>query len=121
EQAYSFDKENKEQAYGFAETAPDVQTHVSNWQPPKPMYSPEPLLASAADFSPVPITLNGSQTVLPARDGGVPYLFLDMLTLVNIDPSKPEGDIELILNGHDASFLEKISAGDDIHIGWKRR
>ncbi|MEG1125548.1 MAG: cell division FtsA domain-containing protein [Oscillospiraceae bacterium] len=122
EQAYGSDKENgKEQAFGFAETDADVQTLVSNWQPPKPMYSPEPLLASEADFSPVPITLNGSQTVLPARDGGVPYLFLDMLTLVNIDPSKPEGDIELILNGHDASFLEKISAGDDIHIGWKRR
>ncbi|MEG0180223.1 MAG: hypothetical protein RR654_11795, partial [Oscillospiraceae bacterium] len=58
---------------------------------------------------------------LPPREGGAAYMFLDMLSLAKIDPSKPEGDIELLLNGHDASFLERVNMGDEIDIHWKQR
>ena len=100
--------------------APTPQPAPS-WQPPEPMFSPEPLLMQEADLRAVSITLNGQPLTLPAREGGVPYLFLDMLTLADIDPSKPQGDIELLLNGRDASFLERIHSGDSVQIAWTRR
>lgn len=67
------------------------------------------------------LTINNQRINLPPKADGTKYLFLDMLTLVEIDPSKPQGDIALLLNGVAASFLDEISSGDSIEIYWKKR
>ncbi len=68
----------------------------------------------------ITITLNGrSAELIPKEDRG-PYLFVDMLNFVDIDPTKPQGDIVLRLNGRDASYLEIIHDGDSVDIYWDK-
>ena len=64
------------------------------------------------------ITVNGERHVLPRKDQ--PYQFLDMLNLVDIDPTKPQGNIILRLNGREASYLEIVNNGDEVEICWDR-
>jgi hypothetical protein len=67
------------------------------------------------------VTLNGSQIVLQPKADGVPYVFMDMLNYVDIDPTKPQGEIVLQLNGKDASYLKNLADGDVVDIYWKKR
>jgi len=62
------------------------------------------------------VTINGNSVMLPKKDDN--YIFADMLNYTNIDPSKPEGDIVLLHNGREASYLNLISEGDIITIKW---
>ena len=66
------------------------------------------------------ITLNGEKLWLPHKPQGG-YLFLDMLNLVDIDPSKPQGNILLLLNGRNAAYLDNVENGDEIEIRWEKR
>lgn len=123
---YTDTSENKNEPMTTIEEEPkDIEDNstavLDGWEPGELMFSPEPLLISEDDFKPLTITLNGTRLTLPPREGGAAYMFLDMLSLAKIDPSKPEGDIELLLNGHDASFLERVNMGDEIEIHWKQR
>lgn len=66
----------------------------------------------------IKITLNGESVWLdPKPHGG--YQFLDMLNLVDIDPTKPQGNIVLCLNGRNASYLDDIRNGDTVDIRWE--
>lgn len=66
----------------------------------------------------IKITLNGESVWLdPKPHGG--YQFLDMLNLVDIDPTKPQGNIVLRLNGRNASYLDDIRGGDTVDIYWE--
>lgn len=112
------------------------------WEAPEP--SPEPVSQPVSEPSPEPaselpresaqtpppaapafggrpgmkITLNGESVWLdPKPHGG--YQFLDMLNLVDIDPTKPQGNIVLRLNGHNASYLDDIRNGDTVDIYWE--
>lgn len=67
------------------------------------------------------ITLNQRSIELPPKEDKTPYLFLDMLNLVDIDPTKPEGDIVLRVNSQNASYLQEIHQGDSIQIYWSSR
>lgn len=67
---------------------------------------------------PVRVRINGEEHLLPPKPNGDPYQFLEMLTLVDIDPSKPQGDIVLLHNGTSASYLQKVVSGDEIKIFW---
>lgn len=67
------------------------------------------------------VTLNGRVTTLAPKEGNIPYQFVDMLNLVDIDPTKPQGDIVLRLNGKNASYLEVLQDGDDVEIRWEKR
>lgn len=67
------------------------------------------------------VKINGQQINLPPKADGTKYLFLDMLTLVEIDPSKPQGDIALLLNGKPASYLDEVTSGSSVEIYWKKR
>lgn len=69
---------------------------------------------------PILITLNGRRTTLLPKEDGGKYIFLDMLNLVKIDATKPEGNIILRLNGEDAGYLMEISTGDTIDIFWDK-
>lgn len=66
------------------------------------------------------VTINGKDRPLPPKpDKGV-YQFLEMLNYVDIDPSKPEGNIVLKLNGRQASYLDVIGDRDAIEIYWEK-
>jgi len=62
------------------------------------------------------VTINGNSVMLPKK--GDNYIFADMLNYTDIDPSRPEGDIVLLHNGREASYLNLISEGDIITIKW---
>lgn len=87
---------------------------VAQSEPPAP--EPAPVTMGAE----LMITLNGHSTTLYPKVDGSPYLFLDMLNLVNIDPSKPQGNIVLKHNGEEASFMTPVLNGDTINIHWDR-
>lgn len=66
------------------------------------------------------VTLNQRQIELFPKEDKTPYLFVDMLNYVDIDPTKPEGDIVLRVNGQNASYLQEIRGGDTIQIYWSQ-
>lgn len=66
----------------------------------------------------ISVTLNGKYIDLPEKEGNVPYIFADMLNYTDIDPSNPKGNIILLHNSKEASYLNIISANDDIIIKW---
>lgn len=72
------------------------------------------------EFKALNVTLNGNNAKLYPKEDGTDYLFLDMLNFVNIDPSRPEGNIVLKINGRDASYLDVILDGSVIEIYWDK-
>lgn len=114
-----------------------AETIQRAWEAPQPVTASEPEAApepvrqeqppaqeQAAQPAPwggrpgMKITLNGDSVWLdPKPHGG--YQFLDMLNLVDIDPTKPQGNIVLRLNGHNASYLDDIRNGDTVDIHWE--
>ncbi|KAF5040202.1 hypothetical protein DSECCO2_535980 [anaerobic digester metagenome] len=86
---------------------------------PAPSTAPQPLPMPVVPA--LEVTVNGIKRMLPPKpDGGV-YQFLDMLNLVDIDPTKPQGDIVLLHNGRSASYIEPVLHGDKIDIYWAKR
>jgi len=65
------------------------------------------------------ILLNGEPFELPHRNDGSPNLFIDLFSYLDIDTSNPQGRLILRINGHEASYLEELSEGDDIQIYWE--
>ncbi len=65
------------------------------------------------------VTLNHAPLALPPKEDGTPYFLVDMLNLVDMDLTKPEGRIIVIkVNGQDAPYLQQLAEGDDIDIHW---
>lgn len=64
------------------------------------------------------VTLNEASLLLTPKEDDTPYLFFDMLNYVDIDPSKPQGNIVLLLNGKPAEYLDAIHENDIIDIYW---
>lgn len=90
-------------------------------QPGYPALEPVPQDTPKPANLPLHITLNGTSTMLKPKAGNVPYYFVDMLNLVDIDPTKPQGEIVLQVNGKDAAYLQPLSDGDAVDIYWKKR
>lgn len=65
------------------------------------------------------IYVNGELYTLPKRNNGNPHLFLDLIGMLDIDTSNPQGKIVLRINGNDASYLEQLSEGDKVDIYWE--
>lgn len=70
------------------------------------------------DAPKINVTVNQNRYELPSKADNMPYLFVDMLNLVDIDPSKPQGNIVLQINGKNASYLEQINNNDTVDIYW---
>ena len=97
-----------------------------------PASEPASSLGPAADHPPasepappasaglIRITLNESPLTLPPKADGAPYQFFDLLNFVEIDPSKPQGNIVQRLNGQYASYLATLQDGDEVEIYWDR-
>ncbi len=65
------------------------------------------------------VTLNHDFLSLPEKPDGAPYYLVDMLNLVDMDLSKPEGrQIVIKINGKDAAYLQLLEDGDTIDIHW---
>lgn len=64
------------------------------------------------------VKINNTVVELPNKLDKTPYIFADMLNYTNIDPSKPKGNIVLLHNGKEASYLDLISDNDEIVIKW---
>lgn len=66
------------------------------------------------------LTLNHDSLALPQKEDGTSYYLVDMLNLVDMDLSKPEGRrIVIKVNGQDAAYLQMLSDGDVIDIHWE--
>ncbi len=64
------------------------------------------------------ITVNGRITRI--RDKESQHIFVDIFNYIDFDLSKPQGNIELKLNGKPAAFTDRIKQGDNIEIYWKK-
>lgn len=86
---------------------------------PEALAAPQPLPMPVVQA--LEVTVNGIKRTLPPKADGGTYQFLDMLNLVDIDPTKPQGDIVLLHNGSNASYIEPVQNGDKIDIYWAKR
>ncbi len=105
--------------YPLVEARPVEVRQVEFVQEPEPD-EPEQETADETDDRTIRIILNGRSAELVPKEDHTPYLFVDMLNFVDIDPTKPQGDIILQLNGRDASYLEVVSDGDSVDIYWDK-
>lgn len=99
---------------------PEAESEPASEPPREPVQeqAAPPAAPAWGGRSGIKITLNGESVWLdPKPHGG--YQFLDMLNLVDIDPTKPQGNIVLRLNGHNASYLDDIRNGDTVDIHWE--
>ncbi len=65
------------------------------------------------------VMINDSRVLLPQRQDNSPYLFVDMLNYIDIDPSTPKKNIKIQKNGVDASYLDVVNVGDSINVTWE--
>lgn len=124
---------SEDDSYEFhAVTGPVQLEDVVLLTEPEPVCEPEPEPIYVAEPEPKPVTeekrgpsmvvtLNRRNVELYPKEDKQPYLFLDMLNMVDIDPTKPQGDIILRVNGKNASYLQEIHQGDDIQIYWSQQ
>jgi hypothetical protein len=49
-----------------------------------------------------------------------PLVFVDLFDHIDFDLTKPQGIIDLQLNGQRARYTDELKSGDVIHIGWKK-
>jgi len=68
--------------------------------------------------SSIMVMVNNKAIRLPRKKDNMPYIFADMLNYTDIDPSKPKGNIILLHNGKEASYLNNISDNDEVIIKW---
>ncbi len=68
--------------------------------------------------SSIMVMVNNKAVSLPGKKDNTPYIFADMLNFTDIDPSRPKGNIILLHNGKEASYLNNISDNDEIIIKW---
>lgn len=100
----------------------ELLNHVHTWEEStepdeiKPHASPE--MISSDEESYIKVMINNRAVSLPRRNSNMPYIFADMLNYTDIDPSKPKGNIILLHNGREASYLNIISDNDEIIINW---
>ncbi len=81
--------------------------------------APEPVVVPPQDTVFIHLTLNHAPLQLTPLPDKTPYRLIDMLNLVDIDFSKPQGNIILHVNGQDAAYLQALADGDRVDIYWE--
>lgn len=92
----------------------DPPQAVQTDQEPKPDFPPLP----PDENGKIRILFNGQHCVLTPKEGG--YQLFTLLNYVDIDPNEPHGEIVLLRNGVQGSYLEQIKDGDQIEIHWSQ-
>ena len=62
------------------------------------------------------VTVNGK--TLSLKRTQAKHMFVDIFNYIDFDLTKPQGTIELRLNGKPAAFTDVIRQGDKIEISW---
>ena len=65
------------------------------------------------------VYLNDKIIELETREDKSPYIFADMISYTDIDPSNPQGNIVILHNGKGASYTGIVNDGDSIIIKWE--
>lgn len=101
--------------------APEKKPAVQ--EPPKPPVEVAPLPDEAIvlpqNSAVIHLTLNHTVVALKPMPDKTAYRLIDMLNLVDIDFSKPQGNIILHVNGRDAAYLQALVDGDVVDIYWE--
>lgn len=84
----------------------------------EPQKNPEESKPEAERGAPIALTLNGRQIILEEKADRSPYCLIDMLNLVDIDLTTPQGAIVLHINSRDAGYVEPLKSGDTVDIYW---
>ena len=64
----------------------------------------------------IKITLNGVETVLPEKGDTSPHAFLEVLTLVSLDLSNPQGNLIMRINGQNAFYTSLLNNNDSVEL-----
>ncbi|WP_277668966.1 cell division protein FtsA [Caproiciproducens galactitolivorans] len=113
---------SKDDRIEYAQAVVDQQPVSQPVQPePRPEATPTKEPDSAPAENKVHITLNHAPLLLDPKPDKTPYRLIDMLNLVDIDLSKPQGNIVLHVNGQDAAYLQTLADGDYVDIYWEKR
>ncbi len=65
------------------------------------------------------VLINDKPVQLPQKQDKSPYLFVDMLNYIDIDPTTPKSNIKITKNGYNASYLDVVKVGDRIDVSWE--
>ncbi|MGL4344705.1 MAG: cell division protein FtsA [Cellulosilyticaceae bacterium] len=77
---------------------------------------PEPVVAVQDDG--VWLSVNGESVILPHKEGQ--YLFVNIFDFIDFDLTKPQGTIQLKLNGQRAAVTDMLKNGDRLQIYWEK-
>jgi cell division protein FtsA len=114
-----------------------VETPKAAPNPTVPTPAPEPVetpkAAAAETHKPAPVeipeltgfivSLNGKDVVLPENADGGEHEFIELMAIADIDLENPpsSGNIEITLNGRNASFIDTLKHGDKAVIKWAEK
>ena len=62
------------------------------------------------------VTVNGREIVIT---GVAKPMFVDVLRYVELDLSRPQGKLKVLLNGRPAQYTDELGDGDAVLIGWE--
>lgn len=77
----------------------------------------EVLTTSEEQCEVIKLNVNGDSIVLPAEKT---YMFANIFDYINFDLGKPEGSVQLTLNGKRASVTDLLKDGDTLEIYWEK-
>lgn len=117
ENSFTVNGELRELNYTLQE-GDEIFSEAKREMPAEPVETQAPKPEPAPPRGMLNVTVNGRPAQLPLKENNMPYQFVDMLNLVDIDPTKPQGNIMLKLNGKDTSYLDPIKEGDRVEIYW---
>ncbi len=97
-------------------------------EPPEPAAEPERPAPEPADGAssvpvgagnaPISIVLNDAPLQLPAKASGEPYFLMDLLEYSGLDLDHLTGPVEMMVNGVQGQFSQKLRSGDQVSIGY---
>jgi cell division protein FtsA len=92
-----------------------------------PKAEPVPKAVPISEAKPAPegfiVNLNGVDVVLPENSDGASHEFIELMAIADIDLDNPpaSGNIEITLNGRNASFIDNLNIGDRAVIRWAEK
>lgn len=119
--SYSFTVNGQEKGIDYCLAENDEITYKDKGEEKEiPTVETEPVKQSEGQLKKIYVTINDNNMELICKQDNTPYLFFDMLNYVDIDTSKPQGNIVLKLNDKEAQYMDEVKDGDDVKIYWDK-
>ncbi|MHC1747591.1 MAG: cell division protein FtsA [Cellulosilyticaceae bacterium] len=93
----------------------DIETQIAHCEATKIIW--EDTIPKTIETVGIQVTVNGKKIVLPE---GKTYMFANIFDFIDFNLAKPQGSIQLTLNGKRASVTDLLSAGDVLKIYWEK-